>query len=117
MQLVTIALEAGKEFVKSDMGTLCLTPFGEKIIQTINSAPDKKMQYLDEFKWMWAHPREVPFELIAFCMHQLRWQEFKEFIEFYRSEALLKNNWHAEAPTSFVLSAYDELWKDRDLFF
>ena len=117
MQLVAIALEAGKEFEASDLGTLCLTSFGEKIVQTINLAPEEKMQYLKEFEWMWSHPREVPFELIAFCMHQLKWQEFKAFIEHYRSEALLKNDWRAESPTSTILKAYEEPWEDRDLFF
>ena len=117
MRLVTIAIEAGKEFEVSDFGTLCLTAFGEKIVGVVNSEPEKRAQYLKEFEWMWDHPRDVPFELIALCMNFLKWKEFKDFIESYREEALLRNNLRAEAPTSFLLKAFEEPWKDRDLFY
>lgn len=117
MNIFDIVVEAGKEFDKSNLGTLCLTKYGEQIVKIVKDNPQNNADFSEQFKKMWLIPEGVPYELLAFCMHHLKWVSVYNFVEGYRYAALQANNWKVEGPSSMVLDAYKEPWKDRDLFY
>jgi len=117
MSIIQIAYEAGKKFEKSDLGTLCLTSYGEKIVSIVNDSPDKLHEFELEFQKMWLAPKEVPFELIAFCMFHLKMPLFKKFIEDCRTNAIANNDWRTESVTQSILGVYEETWQDYELFY
>lgn len=55
---------------------------------------------------------DSPFEVVAFCMRELQWPELKEFVI---SKMNPLQNPRSEALRG-VLTAYDEVWPDADLY-
>ncbi len=117
MTIFDIAKEAGREFDVSELGTPCLTKYAEKIVAEVKLNPGSIDEFESQFVEMWNTPGEVPFELISLCMYHLRLEGFRAYIESYRRERLAESDWRAESPTRSVLSAYDDPWKEHDLFY
>ena len=117
MSILEIAIKAGEEFDNSELGTLCLTPYGEEIVKTIRESSASESECVEEFKQMWLHPSQVPHELIALCMHHLKLSGIFHFIQGYRCAAMKNNDWRADSPTKMILDSYEEPWKDKELFY
>lgn len=56
----------------------------------------------------------TPWELVAFCMYELRYESVKE--EVIRQLELTGANPRDEAPLRRILEAFDDSWSDRDMF-
>ena len=117
MSILEIAHRVGKEFEVSDLGTLCLTPYGEAIVSMVLENPSETPEFEKQFLQMWLEPKKVPHELLTYCMYHLKLPGLRSHIEEYRHIALSQNDWRAEGPTRMILDAYKEPWEDYDLFY
>ena len=55
----------------------------------------------------------TPWELISFCMHELRWQAVQDRAEALRAEA---NDPRAKRVFDLILEAFREDWDQRDMY-
>ncbi|MFJ2479611.1 hypothetical protein ACIOWE_04975 [Pseudomonas sp. NPDC087598] len=82
-----------------------------RILEFVKSSIERRELFVSRFEEV-LMSNNSPFEVVAFCMRELQWPEIKEFVvskmnpsQDPRSEALRG-----------VLTAYDEVWPDADLY-
>lgn len=59
---------------------------------------------------------EAPWEVIPFCMHELRWPEVEHEIEQRLREALARNDWRAVPVLTHCRDAFSDDWESADLY-
>lgn len=81
------------------------------ILNFVKRHPQCRAGFVERFKLI-LNVGNAPFEAVAFCMRELQWFELRDYVS-----AVLQSSVdpRSQALTS-VLSAYDEVWPDADLY-
>jgi len=79
----------------------CHKEFADVLLSTISEQADRL---------------DVPWELLPFCMRELRWPEIQAGLARALDEAVRRNDWRAIPIFSSGLEAYEPEWNDADLF-
>lgn len=58
----------------------------------------------------------VPWEVLAFCMHELRWSEVLKIVESALDDAMRRNDWRAINVLANYRDAFYDDWDAADLF-
>lgn len=93
-----------------------LIPFGEKILKIIESNPSDIHEFEQYFIDVWESGRGSH-ELIAFCMHALKWPNLKSYFQSKHTEAVKTENWRAWHCLEDILEAFDNNWEDAQDFY
>ncbi|MCP2041506.1 hypothetical protein L1281_002108 [Neisseria sp. HSC-16F19] len=56
------------------------------------------------------------FELIPFCMHELRWIEIYDYVVEKYNKAIEVNSWNEISFYGSIINCYDDSWEDKDLY-
>lgn len=56
------------------------------------------------------------FEIIPFCMHELRWEEIKVVCESELKKSTLNNDWNNIDFLTDILESYEDDWQDKDMY-
>lgn len=81
------------------------------ILNFIKKHLDHKSYFIEKFKGL-LRSDKYSFEIIAFCMHELQWQEILDYVLLIID---IKNNPRDEALRT-IIDAYDSEWSDADLY-
>jgi hypothetical protein len=79
----------------------CRKEFVEVLLSTISDQADRL---------------DVPWELLPFCMRELRWPEIQAGLTRALDEAVQRNDWRAIPIFTSGLEAYEPEWSDAALF-
>lgn len=61
--------------------------------------------------------KQIPnFEIIPFCMHELRWEEIKVICEFELKNSILNNDWNNINFLLNILESYRDDWQHKDMY-
>jgi hypothetical protein len=105
-----------REAQDADLGEEPVEPHLVRLLTTIKSQPECRSEYVAAFKDLVESRASIPWELIPFCMHELRWAEVRTTIEDRHAEARTRNDWRAIAVLSKYLDAFRDDWESIDLF-
>lgn len=101
------------EYVANSMLYVETEPIFEKILKLVLDRPEMKEQFIEAFISMAHKPELGPYELIQFCMHELRWQEVKNHMSKWLES---EGSERAKYIISLILWSFDENW-DGALFY
>lgn len=93
-----------------------IEPHLVRLLTAIKRHPECRSEYATAFKDLVESRVSIPWELIPFCMHELRWAEVRTVIEERSAHARQQNDWRAIAVYSKYLDAFSEAWESADLF-
>ena len=93
-----------------------LVPYGKEIIDLINNDQGDQSQYIFIFKQAWEQCWG-PFELIAFCMHTLRWPELKNYFDSLYKQSVATEDWRAEPCLREIVEAFESNWENAIDFY
>ena len=88
-------------------------PAGLAIIDLVAAHPELRGEFVQLFVRIL---REDPWELLAFCMHSLRWPEVCEIIQKERDQEMARIGARTSRVFDHVLAAFNDDWEDIDMF-
>lgn len=105
-----------REAHAADMREEPIEPHLVRVLTAIRNQPECRAEYGEAFRVLIVSRQSIPWELVPFCMHELRWDEVKETIEERFAIARKENDWRATAVLSKYRDAFDDYWDSADLF-
>jgi hypothetical protein len=90
-----------------------IEPYFSKVLEFIESHPELNAEFKYFFTRMILLNDAIPVELVAFCMHKLRWTEIRTAAENRCDSATTPG---LRAAMADVISAYSDDWSDADLY-
>lgn len=90
-----------------------IEPYFSKVLDFIQSHPELTAQFKDFFTQMVSRNDAIPVELVAFCMHNLRWDEIRTVAENRCDSATTPG---LRAAMADIIGAYADDWSDADLY-
>lgn len=93
-----------------------IIPYGRKLIEIIEKNESKTAEFEQIFIHIWEH-EQGPNELIAFCMHKLKWDSLQKYFRAKHEEALRNENWRAWHCLEDILDAFNDSWEDAQDFY
>ena len=92
-----------------------LISFGSALIDIARQNPGCKSDFVDEFNAMIVADDFGPGgPFVEFCMHALRWDEVRNFIEELHIAAISKPDWRAEPYYRHLSEAFEDEWDDAN---
>lgn len=108
--------ELVREAEAADLREEPIEPYLVHLLSTIKRHPDCRAEYVVAFNDLITGTTSVPWELVPFCMHELRWDEVRLTIEASIAAARSRNDWRAIPIYAAYLDAFSEDWGSADLF-
>jgi hypothetical protein len=105
-----------RETHDADMREEPIEPHLVRVLTAIKSHPECRTEYGAAFKALIESRASLPWELVPFCMHELRWDDVKAVIEERYAEARKQDDWRAIPVYSKYLDAFNDDWESADLF-
>jgi hypothetical protein len=106
--------EAQAAISKPDsIGCADIKPAGFAIIRLVAAHPEMRAEFVTLFG---RTLHDGPWELLAFCMHSLRWPEVREIIQREREQQVARIGARTSPVFDHVLAAFDDDWEDIDMF-
>jgi hypothetical protein len=88
-------------------------PYLKDVLLYVKANPSLNPEFIEAFLQMLQSSRIGPWELVAFCMHDLHWSE----IESAAREQLLREDDHrVKAIMLNVIDAFSDKWGDADIY-
>lgn len=90
-----------------------------EVLEFVKSHPSCKQELVSVFAAMVVRgggALAVPWELLPFCMHELRWAEVREVVRTALDDAIREQDWRAIPIYSHYMDSFDDDWDDADLF-
>ncbi|NWB95779.1 hypothetical protein HX882_07765 [Pseudomonas gingeri] len=81
------------------------------ILNFVKRHPECREQFVEGFKSILSS-NDSPFEVVAFCMRELQWKEFKDF----STSIMTASADPRDQALRSLLTAYDDVWPDADLY-
>ena len=88
-------------------------PAGLAIIDLVAIHPELREEFVQHFLRIL---HKGPWELLAFCMHSLRWPEVREIIQKERGREVARLGARTSPLFDHVLAAFNDDWEDVDMF-
>jgi len=105
--------EAAQRACDEGESTTDFEPAFTEVLSFIERNPTCRMDAVTQMTGRLRGTNAIPWELLAFLMHELRWPEVREeairMIE--RSQ-----DWRTKTPLSHVVAAFEEDWPDADMY-
>ncbi len=90
-----------------------------RFLHMVKAHPDQRAfvvsQFIDTFSESFYMRRE-PWELLQFCMHDLRWPEMREFIRLKRDEDVRRRGAPSCTAWNDILAAFEDNWESAKYF-
>ncbi|GAB1270341.1 hypothetical protein NBRC116493_35950 [Aurantivibrio infirmus] len=98
-------------------GTPDLVPFCENILELYGKEEVDKNEFEEAFIEDFDTHKECTWELVQVCMYHLKLPKFKAHLVKRLEEAQNIPDWRAIPVIQHILSAYQEPWEDKELFY
>lgn len=108
--------ELAEERLTQTLNAPDLVPYGMSILSLIEDSSESRENLSEIFKSAWEQ-HWGPYELIAFCMHKLKWSESKVYFEVVSRRAIARNDWRAVSCLNTILEAFEDEWEDAQDFY
>lgn len=83
-----------------------------RLLQYINEHPELR-NVAEGMFLSGLHARITPWELISFCMHELRWQGVRDAVLQRSRDAIDPRN---QRVLSLIVKSFDDDWSERELY-
>jgi len=87
-----------------------------KVLQFVKASPEARRELGQAFVEMVTDLERGAWEIIQFCMRELRWPEVRQALQREFDTAKLKNDWRRIAVLRDILDVYEPDWRDADLY-
>lgn len=94
------------------VGTPAIEQHGLAVLCAIRKYPEHREDF---GRWL-VETNAAPTELVAFCMHVLRWPEVRSKLEADLKVADAESNWRRIPFLTAVLDAFEDSWEDAEFF-
>jgi len=88
-------------------------PFLVRVLTYVKAHPSLNGNFRTAFIQMLDNPQKGPWELIPFCMHELRWPEVEAAA---RVRLMSASDWREKTIMAAVIDAFSDKWGDADLY-
>lgn len=108
----TLCLEAKQACEQMNSSTQ-YEPYLQRVLAYVKAHPSLRAEFSDAFVQMLANSSKGPWELIAFCMHDLRWSEVQTAAI---DEQQRDSDHRVKTIMANVIDAFSDNWGDADLY-
>jgi hypothetical protein len=87
-----------------------------EVLRLIDSCPDARLELARCFIDLVRQPDRGSWEIVEFCMHNLRWPEVRRAVVEDLEKAKADQDGRAVPILSQILAAFDPAWPNADLY-
>lgn len=95
------------------VGCADVEPAGLAILDLVAAYPELREEFIQLFVNVLS---DGPWEMLAFCMHTLRWPEVRAIIQQKRDREIATISARTSPVFDHVLDAFNDAWEDVDMF-
>lgn len=91
-------------------------PYLLSALQAIKSRPECREEFIAVFRGLLDGGTRGPWEVLPFCMHELRWPEVKSLVDERLDTAVKANDWRIINMLASYRDSFTDEWDDWVLF-
>jgi hypothetical protein len=88
-------------------------PYLLSVLTHVKAHPSLKVNFRAAFIQMLSDPSKGPWELITFCMHELRWPEVEAAAH---ARLMSASDWRIKNVMADVIDAFSDKWGEAELY-